>query len=78
MRASSFLKKATLFGAPLLGSVAAQADDGSFTGSFHQASPLASRVPANGDVNPYGVAVVPRSTGALVKGHILVSKLQQQ
>ncbi len=30
-------------------------------------------MPANGDVNPYGVAVVPQTTGALVKGDILVS-----
>jgi hypothetical protein len=34
---------------------------------------VASTVPANGDVNPYGVAVVPQTTGALVKGDILVS-----
>jgi hypothetical protein len=34
---------------------------------------IASTVPANGDVNPYGVAVVPVSTGALHKGNILVS-----
>jgi hypothetical protein len=34
---------------------------------------LASTVPANGDVNPYGVAVVPRSTGRLVAGDVLVS-----
>jgi hypothetical protein len=32
-----------------------------------------STVPANGDINPYGVAVVPRSTGRLVKGDILIS-----
>ena len=32
-----------------------------------------STVPANGDINPYGVAVVPRSTGRLVKGNVLVS-----
>lgn len=36
-------------------------------------SVVASTVPANGDVNPYGVARVPRSTGALVEGNILVS-----
>jgi len=30
-------------------------------------------VPANGDVNPYGMAVVPSSTGNLVKDNILVS-----
>ena len=29
--------------------------------------------PGNGDVNPYGVAVVPTSTGKLVAGDVLVS-----
>lgn len=32
-----------------------------------------STVPANGDVNPYGVALVQRSTGKLIRGHVLVS-----
>ena len=32
-----------------------------------------STVPANGDVNPYGVAVVPRSQGLLHRGDVLVS-----
>lgn len=34
---------------------------------------VASTVPGNGDVNPYGVAIVQASTGKLVQGHILVS-----
>jgi hypothetical protein len=34
---------------------------------------VASTVPSNGDINPYGVAVVPQTTGALVRGDILVS-----
>lgn len=34
---------------------------------------LASTVPSNGDVNPYGVAVVPHSVGGLVRGDVLVS-----
>ena len=34
---------------------------------------LGSTVPANGDVNPYGVARVPLSTGNLVEGHFLIS-----
>ena len=34
---------------------------------------IASTVPANGDVNPYGVFRVPRSVGKLVRGNILVS-----
>jgi hypothetical protein len=36
-------------------------------------SVVASTVPANGDVNPYGVARVRRSSGSLLKGNILVS-----
>jgi len=36
-------------------------------------TPGPSTVPPNGDVNPYGVAVVPRSSGKLVLGHVLVS-----
>ena len=36
-------------------------------------STVASTVPGNGDVNPYGVAVVPRSTGRLHRGWVLVS-----
>ena len=35
--------------------------------------PGASTVPTNGDINPYGVAVVPRTVGHLVRGDILVS-----
>lgn len=34
---------------------------------------VASTVPSNGDVNPYGMAVVPTTTGSLVKGNILIS-----
>src|SRR5579863_2934150 len=36
-------------------------------------SVVASTIPSNGDVNPYGVARVPVTTGRLVAGHILVS-----
>ena len=34
---------------------------------------VASTIPANGDLNPYGIAVVPTTTGSLVGGDILVS-----
>ena len=34
---------------------------------------VASTVPANGDVNPYGIAVVPTTTGSLVAGDVIVS-----
>jgi hypothetical protein len=47
--------------------------DGGFVSGFTRVSEVASTVPANGDVNPYGTAVVPRSEGRLVAGHVLVS-----
>lgn len=36
-------------------------------------SVVASTVPANGDVNPYGLVRVSKSSGSLVKGNLLVS-----
>ena len=44
-----------------------------FVGPLHTVTEVASTVPANGDVNPYGVAVVPVSHGRLVRGNVLVS-----
>lgn len=45
----------------------------SSVGDFHHVRTVASTVPQNGDVNPYGVAVVPVSSGLLVAGDVLVS-----
>ena len=45
----------------------------SFIGRFPTNSQVASTVPANGDVNPYGVAVVQHSEGMLQSGNVLVS-----
>jgi hypothetical protein len=44
-----------------------------FLNHFANVDKVASTVPANGDVNPYGVAVVQKSIGNLVKGNVLVS-----
>jgi hypothetical protein len=44
-----------------------------FLSHFANVDKVASTVPGNGDVNPYGVAVVQKSVGNLVKGNILVS-----
>src|SRR5450759_1899816 len=44
-----------------------------FIGPLRTVSTIGSTVPNNGDVNPYGMAVVPHSTGNLVEGNILVS-----
>ncbi|MBV9363148.1 MAG: hypothetical protein JOY89_02840 [Solirubrobacterales bacterium] len=35
--------------------------------------PIATTVPANGDVNPYGIVTVPTSVGALRRGNLLIS-----
>ena len=51
----------------------AQAHASSFIGGFNTVSVIASTVPHNGDVNPYGMAVVPRTVGNLKRGDILVS-----
>jgi hypothetical protein len=51
---------------------------GPYVGPFTHTSTVASTVPANGDVNPYGVAVVPRSTGDLIAGDVLVSNFNNQ
>src|SRR5258708_27829720 len=59
----------TLTLSPLL----AQTANDSFIGGFNNVNRIASTVPRNGDGNPYGVAVVPKSEGNLMQGHILVS-----
>jgi hypothetical protein len=45
----------------------------SFVGPFNTIDTVASTVPANGDINSYGVAVAPVTKGSLVKGNVLVS-----
>jgi hypothetical protein len=42
-------------------------------GSLSTVTPLASTVPSNGDLNPYGVALVPKTQGNLIEGQFLVS-----
>jgi hypothetical protein len=67
---SSFLP---ILGTVLFLSVPADADDPSFLSTLHNVSTIVSTVPANGDVNPYGVAVVPNTIGSLVANSVLVS-----
>ncbi|MGA9966605.1 MAG: hypothetical protein WBQ10_15520 [Terriglobales bacterium] len=51
---------------PLVALALASAEAGTIT-------KVASTIPSNGDLNPYGVASVPTTTGSLTKGNILVS-----
>jgi hypothetical protein len=57
---------------------AADTAAGPFLDRFQIVSQIASTVPANGDVNPYGVAVVPESAGRLVRGDVLVSNFNDK
>jgi len=50
----------------------------SFLGQLHGFSQISSTVPADGDVNPYGVAVVPASAGQLTAGDVLVSNFNDK
>jgi hypothetical protein len=56
----------------VLGAGAASAQPASFINGLTP-STLATTVPPNGDVNPYGIVTVPRSVGKLQQGDVLVS-----
>src|SRR6202042_3743134 len=46
---------------------------GPFLAKLTSASKLGSTEPANGDVNPYGIVIVPTSIGKLQAGQLLIS-----
>jgi len=64
---------AVAVGAGLAMMAPASASPTPFIGSFTHLKNIASTVPANGDVNPYGVVVVQQSQGMLHRGDVLVS-----
>ncbi len=71
-------RRAAVFAAGCLGALlatgAASAQASPFIGPFvPNPSPIATTVPANGDVNPYGIVTVPHSVGSLHRGDLLVS-----
>jgi hypothetical protein len=49
-----------------------------FLATLSTVSPIGSTVPANGDVNPYGLAIVAASSGKLVAGDMLVSNFNSK
>jgi hypothetical protein len=66
-------------GSQLAGSQAVQqADAQPYLRQFHTVSRISTTVPGNGDVNPYGIAVVPQTTGKLVRGDTLVSNFNDK
>ncbi len=56
----------------------AGAMSGTFIGGLTTRTTVASTVPGNGDVNPYGVVVVNRSMGRLHRGSVLVSNFNDK
>ncbi len=62
-----------ILGLTLAGAVSLFADSGSVLHGLSTITTIASTVPANGDVNPYGVAEVRSTTGNLQAGSFLVS-----
>jgi hypothetical protein len=52
---------------------AAQSSSTAFLARLATVTSLGSTVPANGDLNPFGIVVVPRSVGALHAGSLLIS-----
>jgi hypothetical protein len=71
--AAAMVSASALAAAGLAAAPASALSHGSFIGQFHTNTTVASTVPSNGDVNPYGVAVVGRSVGMLDSGDVLVS-----
>lgn len=49
-----------------------------FLASLKTVSTVTSTVPANGDINPYGLVLVPTSTGKLTAGDLLVSNFNNE
>jgi hypothetical protein len=68
----------TIFASGLLAPSGASAFDHSFLGSLSSVTTLGSTVPENGDVNPYGIVVVPASVGSLMRGDVLVSNFNDE
>jgi len=51
---------------------------GTFLSSLQKPRQIASTVPGNGDINPYGIVVVPTTVGSLVQGSTLVSNFNDK
>ena len=56
----------------------ARSSGSSFIGHFHHLKTIASTVPGNGDVNPYGTVVIPQTQGDLHRGSVLISNFNNK
>ncbi len=64
--------------APTATTATAEEAASSFLAPLRTVSTVASTVPASGDVNPYGIVLVPTSTGKLQAGQLLVSNFNDK
>jgi hypothetical protein len=58
--------------------VAQPVGSSAYLSQFSKITTVASTVPGNGDVNPYGIVVIPRSTGRLQAGNVLISNFNNK
>ncbi len=56
----------------------AASSSGAFLARYATVSSFASTVPSNGDINPYGIVIVPTSIGKLHAGEMLVSNFNDK
>ena len=56
----------------------ARSSGSSFICHFHHLKTIASTVPGNGDVHPYGTVVIQRSHGDLQRGNVLISNFNNK
>jgi hypothetical protein len=70
---SLYLRAGVLSLLIFIAATTARAAKKSFIGNLNTVDTVSTTVPSNGDVNPYGVARVPRTTGSLVAGRFLIS-----
>jgi hypothetical protein len=74
--AAGAITTAGLAAAPVAG--ASTMGPSAFINRFHHIRTIVSTVPANGDVNPYGVFVIRQSIGRLHRGNVLVSNFNNK
>lgn len=66
------------YGGSSLSSAASSPKTAAFLAPLKTVSTVASTVPANGDVNPYGIVRVAQSTGKLQAGNMLISNFNDK
>ena len=75
---SSSTSSSTTTSASVAGTAATTASSSAFLTPLKTVSTLGSTEPANGDVNPYGIAIVPSTIGKLRAGTLLVSNFNDK